>query len=85
MQIARVVGHATSTVKHPTLNGWRLLIVQMLTPDDRPDGDPVLSIDTLGAGVGAKIILTTDAMQIREFVGAKNSPIRYSVMGLADE
>ena len=85
MQIGKVVGHATSTVKHPTLNGWRLLVVQMLTPDDRPDGEPVLAIDSLGAGVGAKVIATTDAVLVREMVGAKNSPIRWSVMGLADE
>ena len=32
MQIGRVVGHAVSTVKHPSLQGWRLLLVQPLTP-----------------------------------------------------
>jgi ethanolamine utilization protein EutN len=84
MQLARVVGHATATVKHPTLNGWRLLVVQMLTPDDKPDGEPVLAIDSLGSGVGSRVILTTDAVLVRELVGAKNSPIRYSVMGLCD-
>jgi ethanolamine utilization protein EutN len=85
MQIGTVVGHATSTVKHHTLNGWRLLVVQMLTPDEKPDGEPVLVIDALGAAAGAKVIVTTDAVQIREMVKAKDSPIRYSVMGLADE
>ena len=37
--IGLVVGHATSTVKHPTLDGWRLLVVQLTTIDDKPDGD----------------------------------------------
>ena len=32
MQLGRVMGHATSTVKHPSLHGWRLLVVQ---PYDR--------------------------------------------------
>jgi ethanolamine utilization protein EutN len=85
MQIAEVVGHATSTVKHPTLNRWRLLVVQAWTLDGKPDGEPVLAIDTFGAAVGSRVVLTTDAVQIREMVGAKNSPIRYSVMGLCDE
>lgn len=85
MQIGRVIGHATSTIKHPTLNGWRLLVVQMLTADDGPDGEPVLAIDGLGAALGSKVIATTDAILVREMVGAKNSPIRWSVMGLADE
>jgi ethanolamine utilization protein EutN len=85
MQIGRVVGHATSTVKHPTLNGWRLLIVQMETLDGQPDGEPVLAIDHLGAAQGTRVIATTDAALIRELTGVKTSPIRWSVMGLADE
>jgi ethanolamine utilization protein EutN len=84
MQLGKVVGHATATVKHPTLTGWRLLIVQMLTPDEKPDGEPVLVIDSLGAAVGTRVIATTEALLVRELVGAKNSPIRWSVMGLAD-
>lgn len=85
MQIGRVVGYATSTVKHPTLNGWRLLIVQLETATGKPDGEPVLAIDHLGAAQGAKVIGTTDAVLVRELTGAKNSPIRWSIMGLADE
>jgi ethanolamine utilization protein EutN len=84
MQIGHVVGHATSTVKHPTLGGWRLLLVQLLGVGDRPDGEPVLAIDHLGAGAGTRVIVTTDAVQVRELVRSKNSPLRYSVMGLCD-
>ncbi len=84
MQLGKVVGHATATVKHATLTGWRLLIVQMLTPDEKPDGEPVLVIDSLGGAVGTKVIATTEALLVRELVGAKNSPIRWSVMGLVD-
>ena len=85
MQIGKVVGHATATVKHPTLTGWRLLVVQMLGADDQPDGEPVLVIDSLGAAVGSRVVATTDAVLVRELVGAKNAPIRWSVMGLPDE
>lgn len=85
MQIGRVVGHATATVKHRTLTGWRLLVVQLLGPDDRADGEPVLAIDALGAGAGMRVLLTTDAVLVRELVKAKDSPIRWSVLGLVDE
>jgi ethanolamine utilization protein EutN len=85
MQIGKVVGHAVATVKHPSMTGWRLLLVQMLTPDDRPDGEPILAIDNLGAAVGSKVIATTDGVLVREMMGTKNSPVRWSVMGLADE
>lgn len=85
MQIGEVVGQAISTVKHPTLGGFRLLVVQMLTLDGQPDGEPILAVDTLGAAQRSRVILTTDAVLVRELTGARNSPIRWSVMGLADE
>ena len=50
MQLGRVIGTATATVKHPTFQGERLLVVQLETGDGRPDGEPVLAFDRLGAG-----------------------------------
>ena len=84
MQIGNVVGHAIATVKHPSLVGWRLLVVQLLTVDGGPDGEPLLAIDALGAGVGGRVILTNDGAAARALVKVKNSPVRWRVMGLCD-
>ena len=84
MQIGRVVGHAVSTVKHPTLQGWRLLLVQLSGADGGPDGEPLLAIDYLGAAGGSRVVLTNDGAAVRELVGAKNSPIRWLVIGMCD-
>ena len=84
MQIGRVVGHAVSTVKHPSLQGWKLLLVQMLDMDGKPDGEPILAIDHLGAGAGARVVVCNDGAEARTMVGAKNSPARWFVMGLPD-
>ena len=44
MQLGLVVGTATSTLKHTTLRGQKLLIVQPLMADCRePDGDPQIA------------------------------------------
>lgn len=86
MQLARVVGTTTSTIKHPTMNGWKLLVVQMLQADGRsPDGDPVISIDSLGAAVGQTVIITSDGKGTRELMGSDNTPVRWSVLGIQDE
>ena len=84
MQFAFVVGHATATVKHPSLTGWRLLLVQPLTTDDKPDGEPLLAIDKLGAGAGDRVVLVSDGSIACEMVGARNSPARWLVLGLCD-
>jgi ethanolamine utilization protein EutN len=84
MQIGRVVGQAVATVKHPSMNGWRLLLVQLLTPDGKEDGEPLLAIDGLGAGTANLVILTNDGAGARELVGAKDSPVRWMVLGMCD-
>jgi len=86
MQLARVVGTTTSTIKHPSMNGWKLLVVQMLAADGKsPDGDPVISIDSLGAAVGQTVIITSDGKGTRDLMKNDNTPVRWSVLGIADE
>jgi len=84
MQLALVVGHAVSTVKHASMHGWRLLIVQAVGPDEEPDGEPLLAIDSLGAGHGERVIISNDGAGARQMVGVKNSPVRWCVLGIQD-
>jgi ethanolamine utilization protein EutN len=84
MQIGRVVGQATATVKHASLHGWRLALVQPLTAEGKEDGEPLLAIDNLGAGSASLVILSNDGAGARELVGARNSPVRWMVLGICD-
>lgn len=85
MQTAKVVGTATSTVKHPSMQGQKLLVVQSyMTDDHTPDGDPLLAIDALGAGIGERVLITNDSKEIKALLGADNSPVRWCVMGIAE-
>ena len=85
MQLARIIGTCTATVKHPTLSGWRLLVAQPLDARDGADGDPVIMIDRLGCGRGDKVMFTSDGNAVRELMDANDSPMRYAVIGLADD
>lgn len=79
-----VIGNTTATVKHPSLAGWRLLILQPLDIRNQPDEFPVIAIDQLGAGRGDKVFFTSDGKFIQQLTGRKDSPIRYSVQGIID-
>lgn len=85
MQLGTVIGHATSTIKHPSLNGWRLLIVQMLGADGRETGDPVVAVGTLGPGMGQTVVLNCDGKAARQLIGDEKSPVRWFVIGIVDE
>ena len=85
MQVAEVLGHATSTVKHPALDGWRLLVAQPLGIRGQDDGTPQIVIDELGARRGDKVIISSDGKAVREMTGRNDAPVRWAVMGIVDE
>jgi ethanolamine utilization protein EutN len=85
MQLGLVVGTATSTIKHATLRGQKLLVVQPLMADgESPDGDPQIAVDAVGSGKGERVMITSDGKFVREIVKHENTPIRWSVIGIAD-
>lgn len=85
MQLGRVIGHATATIKHPALNGWRMVVVQMLNSARQAEADPIVAVDKLGSGVGQVVILNSDGKAAREMIGNDKSPVRWFVIGISDE
>jgi ethanolamine utilization protein EutN len=85
MQLARVVGTAHSTIKHPSLAGQTLLVVQPQLVDGQPDGEPLLAVDTVGAGVGETVMITSDGRGAREHLKVEASPVRWTTIAIQDE
>lgn len=86
MQIATVLGTVTATVKHASLSRTKLLVVQPLMSDrTRPDGDPQLAIDTVSAGPGDLVMITSDGRLLRDVLDCDATPARYSVVALVDD
>ena len=79
-----VEGSAIATIKHPSMRGWKLLVVQPVGQDGRADGDPLLAIDMLGAGHGTQVVISNDGRGAREMVGDNTSPVRWAVIGIVD-
>jgi microcompartment protein CcmK/EutM len=85
MVLGRVIGHATATIKHASLVGWRMLLVQVLDSDRKPEGDMLVAVDKFGAGAGQLVVLSSDGKSAREYVGNEKSPVRWCVVALAEE
>jgi ethanolamine utilization protein EutN len=84
MQHGLVIGHATSTLKHPSLAAWRLMVVQTLGADRKPEGEALLAIDNLGCQPGDRVVLNSDGRRVREIIGDPKSPARWFVCGIVD-
>ncbi|MEZ6046694.1 MAG: EutN/CcmL family microcompartment protein [Planctomycetaceae bacterium] len=85
MELAQVIGQTNATIKHDTLKGWRLKIVEVLDANGKGGGDPIIVLDSLGSRVGDRVMITSDSKLIAEMVKAENTPARYAILGLADD
>ena len=82
---AQVIGTATASVRHASLAGCKLLVVQPYQIDGKtPDGEPQLAVDRLGAGHGDTVVITSDGKYIREILKCDKTPVRWSVIGIQD-
>ena len=84
MLIGRVVGDVVATQKAPSHEGMKLLLVQPLNLDGSDRGEAVLAVDAVDAGVGERVLLSTEGFSAMTSVGRPNSPIDTAVIGIVD-
>jgi len=85
MLLARVEGNLVATRKHPSLEGWRLVICQPINQAGAPEGVPQVAIDSHGAGMHQRVIISSDGSASRKAVGDETSPVRWLIVGIVDE
>lgn len=84
MQICRVVGTVVATRKNPKLHGAKLLLVQPLALDDAPRGLALLAIDSVGAGVGEKVLVVIEGRAAGDALGKKAAAVDAAIIGIID-
>ena len=63
-----------------------MLLLQPYGPDGKtPDGEPLLAIDSHGAGAGDEVIITSDGRATRDALGSDTTPVRWLVLGICDK
>jgi ethanolamine utilization protein EutN len=85
MLLARVEGNLVATRKHPSLEGWRLLICQPIDSLGQAEGVPQAAIDPYGAAIHQQVLISSDGMAARKTVGDEKSPVRWMIVGIVDE
>ncbi len=84
MLIGRVIGEVVATRKHASHEGRKILIVQPLNLDGSDRGDVVVAVDAVNAGLGDRVLYTTDGWAAFTSVGLSASPIDMAVIGIVD-
>ena len=84
MLIGRVVGDIVATQKAPSHMERKVLVVQPLNLDGSERGDVVLALDAVDAGVGDRVLVSTEGWSSMTAVGRPQSPIDMAVVGVID-
>lgn len=85
MLLARVEGNVVATRKHPSFDGWRLVLCQPINADGEAQGTPIVAIDAHGAGMHQRVIVSSDGAAARLAVGHDLTPVRMMITGIVDE
>jgi microcompartment protein CcmK/EutM len=83
--IARVIGTAVATVKHPSYNGRKVMIVQPLTPEGENQGQSFLAVDAVQSGPGDQVLVAREGNTARQILEAGEAPIHAVILGIIDE
>jgi microcompartment protein CcmK/EutM len=84
MTFGRVIGRVWATVKHPGLDGLRMLYVQPLTPELKPTGRRIIVTDSTGAGAGELVYWVRGKEASFPFLPAE-APTDNTIVGIVDE
>ncbi len=82
MTIGIVVGEVYSTINHPFYDGRKLLVVQK--GEQSGTSEYLVAVDTVGAGVGERVLVLDEGNGARQVLESKDGPVRSVVVGIVD-
>ncbi len=86
MILCKILGTVTATHKHPAFHARKLMVVQPIDEQHKPNGKSFIAVDhTSDAGVGDTVLVMREGGGVRQILGDKTLPIRSLIVGVVDE
>ena len=83
MFLGKVIGNIWATRKYNALNTFKLMFVQPINGEKQNTGDPIIAVDTVGAGPG-EIIYYITASEAVIPLPVDMAPVDASIVGIVD-
>lgn len=84
MILGIVKGEIYSTINHPVYDNRRILLVDRITPEGREDGNYLIAIDAVDAGVGQTVLMIDEGNSARQVIDDPTAPVRSVIIGIVD-
>lgn len=83
MYLGKVIGSIWATRKYEAVNGYKMLFVQPMNSSLEKLGEPIIALDTVGAGPG-EIIFYVTASEAVIPLDVDMAPVDASIVGIVD-
>lgn len=83
MFLGKVIGNVWATRKYSALMNFKLMFVQPMNSDHKNTGEPIIAVDTVGAGPGETIIYITASEAVIP-LPVDMAPVDASIVGIVD-
>jgi microcompartment protein CcmK/EutM len=83
MLLAKVVGTVVATRKDERLVSSKLLVARPIDPSGKPEGNYLVAVDTVDAGVGETVLIVSGS-SARMATGLKDTPVDAAIVGIVD-
>jgi ethanolamine utilization protein EutN len=81
--LGKVIGNVWATKKYPALNSLKLMFVQPMNGEYKKTDEPIIAVDTVGAGPG-EIIFYITASEAVIPLPVDVAPVDASIVGIVD-
>ena len=85
MQLAEVTGTLVATVKYEGLEGVRLLVVQPLDRERRPDGDMIIAADAVDLAGPGELVYIVASREAALAMPEPFVPVDHAIVGIVDQ
>ena len=83
MFLGKVIGNVWATQKYESLHTFKLMFVQPINGENENIGEPIIAVDTIGAGPG-EIIYYITASEAVIPLPVDMAPVDASIVGIVD-
>jgi microcompartment protein CcmK/EutM len=83
MLLGKVVGTLVASLKEPSMEGFKFLVLRQIDIDGKDTGGYVIAVDAVGAGV-EEVVLFATGSAARQTEATNNRPCDAVVMAIVD-
>jgi ethanolamine utilization protein EutN len=85
MKFARVIGTVVATRKYEDLEGVKFLVVQPLSEDRKPKGEPVIAADATAQAGPGMLVFMVGSREGAQAMPVTFVPVDLAITGIVDE